>query len=125
FSAGLTEISEGVTTGAVPTGIVQASDGNFWFTEFGNNALGRITPSGVVTEFSLAGLGADTGPLDLVSDPANGFLYFTEFNAGRIGRINPQAGTDALVLASETQSAVVPSGAGAGVHGITVGPHGN
>src|SRR5439155_15535744 len=77
------------------------------------------------TEFSLPGLGTDTGPLDLVSDPANGFLYFTEFNTGRIGRINPLAASDAAILASETQSAVVPSGAGAGVHGITVGPDGN
>jgi streptogramin lyase len=125
FAAGLMQFSGGITAGALPTAIVKASDGNFWFTEFGNNALGRITPSGLVHEFSLASLGADTGPLDLVSDPANGFLYFTEFNTGRIGRINPMEGTDAAILASLTQSAVVPSGAGAGVHGITIGPDAN
>jgi streptogramin lyase len=125
FSAGLTQFSGGITAGARPTSIAAAADGNFWFTELGNNALGRITPGGLVTEFSLASLGAGTGPLDLVSDAANGFLYFTEFNTGRIGRINPQAGSDSAILASEAQSAVVPSGAGAGVHGITVGPDGN
>ncbi|HEV3448748.1 MAG TPA: hypothetical protein VG099_29190, partial [Gemmataceae bacterium] len=125
FSAGLAQFSGGITAGAQPTSITAAADGNFWFTEFGNNALGRITPAGLVTEFSLASLGAGTGPLDLVSDAANGFLYFGEFNTGRIGRINPLAGSDSAILASEAQSAVVPSGAGAGVHGITVGPDGN
>ncbi|HYV39419.1 MAG TPA: DUF4331 family protein [Gemmataceae bacterium] len=125
FSAGLTEFSGGISTGANPASIVQAADGNVWFTEFGTNALGRITPAGLVTQFSLAGLGAATGPLDLVSNTADGFIYFTEFNTGRIGKINPSAGSDAAILASETQSAVVPSGAGAGVHGITVGPDGN
>lgn len=125
FSRGLTQFSGGISTNAKPTAIVQASDGNFWFTEFSNNALGRITPTGLVTQFSLSALGANTGPLDLVSNSADGFLYFTEFNTGRIGKINPAAGSDAAILASETQSAVVPSGAGAGVHGITVGPDGN
>lgn len=125
FSEGLEEFAGGIAATAQPTSIVQAADGNFWFTELGNNALGRITPDGLVTIFTLASLGANTGPLDLVSDDANGFLYFTESNTGRIGRINPLAGSDAAILASETQSAVVPSGAGAGVHGITVGPDSN
>jgi streptogramin lyase len=125
LSNGLRQVSGGIPAGAQPTSMVHAVDGNFWFTEFGGNAIGRITPAGVVSQFSLASLGADTGPLDLVSDSANGFLYFTENNTGVIGRINPMAGSDAAILASETQSAIVPSGAGAGVHGITVGPDGN
>jgi streptogramin lyase len=125
FSTDLLQFSGSITANALPTSIVRASDGNFWFTEFGNNALGRITPSGLVTEFSLASLGTNTGPLDLVSDTANGFIYFTMNNTGRIARINPMAGSDMAILASESQSAVVPSGAGAGVGGITVGPDGN
>src|SRR5262249_15196799 len=78
-----------------------------------------------VTEFSLAALGANTQPLGLVSDAANGFLYFTLSGTGRVARLNPLAGTDAAILTSELQSAVVPSGAGAGAHDITVGPDGN
>ncbi len=111
--------------GFQPTGITKGADGNLWFTESGSNAVGRITPAGVVTEFSLAALGAGNGPIDIVSDPANSLLYFTEKNVGRIGGINPLAGSDALILASETQSAVVPSGDGAGVGRITLGPDGN
>jgi streptogramin lyase len=125
LSAGLTQFSGGITKNAQPTSIVQAADGNFWFTEFSNNALGRITPGGLVTEFSLASLGSDTGPLDLVSDVANGLLYFTMLRNGKIGDINPMAGSDSAILASLIQSAVVPSGALAGIHGITVGSDGN
>src|SRR5262249_21266245 len=102
FSTGLMQFSGGIASGAKPTAIVQASDGNFWFTEFGKNALGRITPAGLVSEFSLASLGVDTGPRDLVRNSADGFIYFTEFNTGRIGKINPMAGSDAAILASET-----------------------
>ena len=123
--ATINEFSAGITAGAAPTNIVSGADGNLWFTESTNNAIGRITTAGVVTEFSLAALGAGTGPLDIVSDPANNLLYFTENNTGQIGRINPLAGSNAQILASETQSAVVPSGAGAGVNGITLGPDGN
>jgi CSLREA domain-containing protein len=106
-------------------GITVAADGNLWFTEFDNNALGRITPGGVVTEFSLAGLQAASGPVAIVSDPANNLLYFSESNVGQIGRINPLAGSDAAILKSETESPVVPSGAAAGLDGITLGPDGN
>jgi streptogramin lyase len=112
-------------SGPQPTGITLGADGNLWFTESANNAIGRITTAGVVTEFSLAGLQAGSGPIDIVSDPANNLLYFTEKNVGRVGSINPLAGSDAAILASETQSVVVPSGAGAGVSGITLGPDGN
>jgi streptogramin lyase len=114
----------GLTAASAPQGIVSAPDGNLWFTEFSNNALGRITPSGTVTEFSLAGLGANRGPAETAVG-SNGLLYFTEFNIGRVGRINPLAGNNAAITASETQSAVVPSGPGAQPSGITAGPDGN
>src|ERR671921_2706079 len=48
------------TAGSSPEHITQATDGNFWFTEsFVNNQnalpnkVGRITPSGQVTEFDV------------------------------------------------------------------------
>jgi streptogramin lyase/Ca2+-binding RTX toxin-like protein len=110
---------------SLPGDIVRGGDGNLWFTEIDNNAIGRITPAGVVTEFSLAGLQPGSEPLGIVADPNNNLLYFTELGVGRIGTINPLAGSDALILASLSQSAVVPSGAGAGVSGITFGPDGN
>jgi streptogramin lyase len=121
----INEFSSGITAGATPGDIVSGADGALWFTEVGNNAIGRITTAGVVTEFSLAGLQANSAPIGIVSDPANNLLYFTEFGPGRIGRINPLAGSDASILASEQQSAVVPSGAPAEISNITFGPDGN
>jgi streptogramin lyase len=125
--AAITEFGSGITPGSNPSAITLGADGNLWFTETNANALARITPGGTVTEFSLAALQAGSGPVGITSGP-NGLLYFTESSVGRIGSINPKAGSDAAVLASLTQSAVVPSGANVGprgIDGITAGPDGN
>jgi uncharacterized repeat protein (TIGR01451 family) len=122
--AQITEFGTGITAGSRPLGITRGADGNLWFTESSNNALGRITPGGTVTQFSLAALQANSQPFNITSGPG-GLLYFTENNVGRIGRINPLAGSDAAILASLTQSAVVPSGtSGAEPDDITAGPDG-
>jgi streptogramin lyase len=115
-----------VAASATPTGIVRGPDGNLWFVEKTNNAVGRITPTGTVTEFSLATLQANSGPLEIALGP-NGLLYFTEANVDRIASINPLAGSDAMILASLMESTIVPSGSGAGaagLRGITPGPDG-
>jgi streptogramin lyase len=125
--AGITEFGSGISPGSSPSQITQGSDGNLWFTEPGNNALGRITQAGTVAQFALAGLQASSSPLGITSGP-NGLLYFTESGADRVGSINPLAGSNAAVLATLRQSKVVPSGNGtgaAGLNGITVGPDGN
>src|SRR4029079_16260640 len=49
------------------------------------NRIGRMQPSGAITEFLLPTPGA--GPLGINVGP-DGALWFTEFNAGKIGRIN-------------------------------------
>jgi virginiamycin B lyase len=120
--SGITEFGTGITAASTPSGITRAADGNLWFTEFGNNAVARITPGGTVTEFPL--LTAASGPRGITSGP-NGQLYITEFNTGKIASINPLAGLDVAITASRLESAVVPSGAGAGLDGITAGPDGN
>jgi streptogramin lyase len=95
------------TAGSSPEHITQASDGNFWFTEsFVNdqNALphkvGRITPSGQVTEFEVCehpDFGFESCfPTDIVQG-SDGVLYFTKNDAplGRIttdGEVLPDAG---------------------------------
>ncbi len=96
------------TAGSSPKHITQASDGNFWFTEsFVNdqNALphkvGRITPSGQVTEFDVCEH-PDFGfewcfPNDIVQG-SDGILYFTK-NDAPLGRIT----TDGDVLADVGQ----------------------
>src|SRR5262249_49346000 len=38
-------------TGHGAIGITEGPDGNLWFAEFDANAIGRITPTGTITEF--------------------------------------------------------------------------
>ena len=96
------------TAGSSPEHITQASDGNFWFTEsFVNdenalpNKVGRITPSGQVTEFDVCNhteFGFDSCfPTDIVQG-SDGVLYFTK-NDAPLGRIT----TDGDVLADVGQ----------------------
>ena len=81
---------------ASPADIAAGSDGNMWFTEPGANRIGRITPTGVVTEFS-AGISRRSLPLGIAAGP-DGNLWFTEtgfcseegcVGGNRIGRITP------------------------------------
>jgi virginiamycin B lyase len=71
-----------------PPGITVGPDGNLWFTEFNDNGfgdkIGRITPSGIMTEFALSTVSA--GPYQISSGP-DGRVWFTENLANRIGAL--------------------------------------
>ena len=59
-----------------PTASRPGPDGNLWFTEFVGDRIGRITPAGVVTEFS-AGITPSSDPHGITAGP-DGNLWFTE-----------------------------------------------
>src|SRR6266849_9953615 len=64
------------TFNSVPEGITLGLDGNLWFTEFqagGGHQIGRITPTGTITEFP----GLTGAPFWIVTGP-DGNLWFTE-----------------------------------------------
>jgi virginiamycin B lyase len=65
-----------------PYAITAGPDGNIWFTE--GNGIGRITPSGTITEFPLPGIGGTK-----ITAGPDGALWFTDIseNTGKIGRI--------------------------------------
>ena len=69
-------------SGNQPIAITSGPDGNLWFTE--NAAIGRITPTGEITEFP--GVEPSVSPKAITSGP-DGNLWFTEKAA--IGRITP------------------------------------
>jgi streptogramin lyase len=97
---------------------VRGPDDNFWFAEFNASRIGRVTPTGTVTEFVLP---ADRGPVNIIVGPDNK-LWFTENSGDRIGRIDPLAGSDAAVQSSLVELAV--PGAGSTPNDIAVGPDG-
>jgi virginiamycin B lyase len=92
-------------------GIVAGSDGNIWFIDESNNAIGKITTTGLVTEFS-SGISPGAGLVGIAAGP-DGNLWFTENTGNRIGRI-----TTAGVV-TEFSSNIAPN---SGLGGITAGP---
>jgi streptogramin lyase len=107
---------------ADPYHITAGPDGNLWFTEsflyqageaYMGNQIGRITPAGVITEFS-TGISADADPTEIVAGP-DGNLWFTE-TVGRIARITPAG------VVTEFSAGI---SANADPYGITAGPDGN
>ena len=64
-----------------PTDIAAGPDGNMWFTE--RHRIGRITPAGVITEFS-EGIFLPFGSSGIAAGP-DGNLWFTEPVGDRIG----------------------------------------
>ena len=71
------------TSASGPAEITLGPDGNLWFTENRRDQIGRITPSGAITEFSLGSL---SSPIGITTGP-DGNLWFTEQSGNRIGRI--------------------------------------
>jgi streptogramin lyase len=102
------------TLSSRPEGITRGPDGNLWFTENSAGRIGRITPAGVVTQFS-AGLTPGSQPAEITAGP-DGNLWFTETGSSRIGRI-----TTAGVI-TEFSAGITPN---SGPTGITRGPDGN
>lgn len=93
--------------------IITGPDGNLWFTEFAGNRIGRITRTGVITQFS-AGISPNSGPDGITAGP-DGNLWFTEQKGNRIGRITPQG------IVTEFSTGISPN---TGPTEITTGPDG-
>jgi streptogramin lyase len=96
-----------------PFGITAGPDGNVWFTELIGNRIGRITPSGEITEFPVPT--ANSEPIAITNGP-DGNLWFAEQDGEKIGRINPTS--------HEITEFPIPSGGGE-PSAITEGPDGN
>jgi hypothetical protein len=73
-----------LTAGSDPYGITAGPDGALWFTEQQSNNIGRITTSGVITEFAI--LTANSESYFITAGP-DGALWFTEQQGNNIGRI--------------------------------------
>ncbi len=81
--------------GSTPTGIVTGADHNLWITEPGINKIARMTPLGVVTQFSLPTANASPSRITYGFDNA---LWFTETKANKIGRITTSGSIREFVI---------------------------
>jgi uncharacterized repeat protein (TIGR01451 family) len=74
-------------TYSTPLGITSGPDGDLWFAEFSLGKIGRMTPSGSLSEYDVPFDGRSV-PTFITSGP-DGNLWFS-FGPGSIGRITPQ-----------------------------------
>jgi streptogramin lyase len=81
---------------ASPQSITVGADNNLWFTESSGNQIGRITTSGVVTQFTLA---TGSRAQQVVSGP-DGALWFTEKGSNKIGRLTTDGQLTELTIAT-------------------------
>ena len=114
----------------LPFAVAEGPDGNAWFTEIDpstGDAIGRMTPAGVITEFPLPQrASAPPLPQQIVSytpegitQGPDGTLWFTEQGSQAIGRITPAGVISQYIIPSAFNSQFpAPTG-------ITTGPDGN
>ena len=78
-----------LSTSSSPFRIAAGPDANLWFTNQGTKAIGRITTSGAITEFSIAVNGGNVGSVPRqIRVGADGNIWFTDVGSiPAIGRI--------------------------------------
>ncbi len=122
--SGVITLYDTPTFSAFNFGIAAGPDGNLWFTEQAG-IIGRITPTGEITEFPLPGIWLPPVPGAIAAGP-DGNLWFTEVAVvdtgavGRIGRITTAGGITEFPV-----TATNPSGSAVALSGIAAGPDGN
>jgi streptogramin lyase len=106
------------TPSSFPSDIARGPDGNLWFTENLANKIGRITLAGVITEFSLDGVGQSPASITPGADGNMWFLNLDNSGNGAIGRINHRGVVTEFPVPSVSSQQSVYAG-------ITKGPDGN
>ncbi len=95
--------------------IITGTDGNLWFTMCPRGTIGRITPDGIMTEFTLGAQYA--APIDITVGP-DGNLWFADEAQLEVGRLT----LDGTVTRYRVP---VVSGCFPSLRAITTGPDGN
>jgi streptogramin lyase len=105
---GTVTITEFPTSGSdSPLDITSGPDGNLWFSETMNN-IGRITPTGSITEFPIPTANTNSWGITSGSD---GNLWFTEQQANNIGRLTPSGTvTEFPIPTANSQPTAITSG---------------
>jgi streptogramin lyase len=80
----VTEFTAGLTQNSGPNRIAAGPDGNLWFTQ-NIGGIGRITPSGDITEFTIPS--PNSGPVGIAAGPDDNLWFTQNTNPGRIAKI--------------------------------------
>jgi streptogramin lyase len=91
--------------------VTAGPDGNVWFTDPAQSEVGRISPSGQVTEFPTIG----NPPGAITSGPDGNLWFVGNFIGGSVGRITPDGQATEFALPNAFAQPVA----------ITAGPDGN
>jgi streptogramin lyase len=112
-----TEFTTGLQSNSVPDGITTGAHGTVWFEDnySGQRAIGRITATGAIKEFT-QGLGSGLGD-DITLGP-DGNVWVEQSMPGGIARITPAG------VITQFNSGLLP-GAGGDGDQLTTGPDGN
>lgn len=94
-------VKSSAPSGADATTLAMDASGNIWFTDPSNNAIGKQTPSGTVTEYNLP---TDEAWPDAIATAPNGNFWFVEDDADQIGRITPTGSISEFALPSDNSS---------------------
>jgi len=97
--------------GDIEDNMVLGPDGDIWFSDMGTTSIGKIAPSGTITEYPLT---AGAIPTNITVGP-DGNLWFSD-NSGAIGRISTTGSIHEFSAGLQT---------GADPDAITAGPDGN
>jgi uncharacterized repeat protein (TIGR01451 family) len=82
-------------------------DGDLWFTEFSGNAIGRITPAGVITEFATPTAGS--GPMGIAAGP-DGNIWFAEHQGAQVGRFRVSRTDLGVTISPQSATGTVGQG---------------
>ena len=119
-SGAISLFTKGLNPGSAPIDLVAGSDGNLWFSDDGTTkAIGRITPSGTITEYGTAdGLNPGAAPQNVVLGP-DGNVWFVDTGTMKaVGRITPSGKITEFGTANGLDS-------NSQINDITAGPDGN
>lgn len=92
-----------------PNWITAGPDGNVWFTEWKNNAVGKITSSGTITEYSIHG-----HPEGITAGPDGNIWAVESSGSEKIAKVTPSGTVTEYSLLSGSEA-----------RDITAGPDGN
>ena len=89
---------DGSDKNIAPKDIVQGADGAMWFVEGPDSKIGRISGTGAITEYAIAGL-----PTSIIAGP-DGALWFTENGSAQYGRIATDGSLSEHAIATGTSA---------------------